>query len=406
MVQRNGAADGIANGGGSGKPDNWIPVREEVMNEPCRKMRVVTIGAGFSGLTMANKIQNTWKLDHLIDHTIYEKNSDIGGTWFENRYPGVQCDVAAHIYTLVEIPNPDWNGVYATGPEIQQYLKKITKEHHLDRDIQLNSTLIEALWEEGSGTWKLTIKQGDSIIHDECDVFINASGVLNITGLHEYKGHLCHSADWVEGYDYNGKIIAVIGNGSSAIQILPEMQKVAKKVTNYARSPTWIFAPFAKDIKSEVEPEPDGTYSEEMKERFRNDPNALKNYRKTLINNGNHFYKNMLMNDSPTHREATNQTKATIKERLKGHEELIELLTPDFALGCRRLTPGEGYLEALVAENVEVISKSIECITASGIQTIDGLKEFDAIVCATGFDVSFRPRWLQVGRHGKILADE
>lgn len=130
MAQSNGHMEGAPNGTTNGDvvdgeqvPKNWIPIREEVLWEPSRRVKVISIGAGFSGksqfcmgwahtdgpgLTMANKIQNIYKLDKIIEHVIYEKNEAIGGTWYENRYPGIMCDVPAHIYTLLNLPNPDW----------------------------------------------------------------------------------------------------------------------------------------------------------------------------------------------------------------------------------------------------------------------------------------------------------
>lgn len=182
------------------KPDtsHWIPILEETAWKP-QKVKVISIGAGFSGrqtsvhygekclrnclmlslgLTMAYKIQHKYKLDETIDHVIYEKNADIGGTWLENTYIGVMCDVPAHLYTLLDLPNPDWSTFYAPGEEIQQYLRKITKEYHLDRDVHLNSKVVKAIWDEDSGRWNVKVQQGDCVKSDWCHVLINGSGIL------------------------------------------------------------------------------------------------------------------------------------------------------------------------------------------------------------------------------------
>ncbi|KAI9874579.1 MAG: hypothetical protein M1830_009589, partial [Pleopsidium flavum] len=255
--------NGSTNGTTTEKPHNWIPIAEHVLWKPTRKVKVISIGCGFSGLTMAQKIQNAYKMDDRVEHVIYEKNPEIGGTW-------VMCDVPAHIYTFLDIPNPDWPAFYATGGEIQEYLTKTTKQYNLDRDVKYNSKVIEAIWDEESAQWKVKVKQGENVISDTCDILINGSGVLNawswpnIAGLHEFKGHICHSADWRSGYDFAGKRIAVIGNGSSAIQIVPELAKVASRLTNVVRSPTWISAPFAEELSKAPGTNP--KYTDEEKE--------------------------------------------------------------------------------------------------------------------------------------------
>jgi cation diffusion facilitator CzcD-associated flavoprotein CzcO len=340
---------------------------------------------------------------------------DVGGTWFENRYPGVMCDVPAHIYTLLDIPNPEWPAFYATGWEIQEYLTKIKKQYHLDRDVKYDSEVTEAIWDDKKGKWQVKINQKGNTITDTCDILINGSGVLNswswpkIPGLHDFKGHLSHSADWktwADDVDFSGKRVGVIGNGSSGIQIVPEIaQMQGVHCTNIVREPTWISAPFAEQLSGG----PPGTnkkYTEEEKEEFRRDPEKLKKYRHDLAHAFNHFYE-ALIEGSKANKEAMKATKEMMEDRLKAQPELIEKLVPKWSLGCRRLTPGNGYLESLTRDNVELVVGSIEKVTPKGVKMTDGRElEFDAIVCATGFDVSFRPRWLQTGQGGKSLAEE
>jgi cation diffusion facilitator CzcD-associated flavoprotein CzcO len=390
--------------------DNNAEVRDEVLWKPHQRIRVISIGAGFSGLTLANKIQRTHKLDAVIEHIIYEKNPDIGGTWYENRYPGVMCDVPAHIYTFLDIPHPDWSHYYATGPEIHQYLKKVTKEYNLDRDVQLNSEVKSAIWDEGSGQWKVQVLKNGHLHDDWCHVLINGSGVLNhwswpkIPGLKSFKGHLCHSANWQDGFDFSGKRVAVVGNGSSGIQIVPEMQKIAGSVVNFIRSKAWISAPFAEDFSKSPGGNP--AYTEEEKQAFRDNPDKLQHLRQKLVHVQNTFYE-ALIEGAPTNLEAAKGMKALMEDRLGGNPELIEKLVPNWSLGCRRLTPGTGYLESLNQPNAELVNDDILELTANGVRTADGKhRDFDAIVMATGFDVSFRPRWTQLGRNGRSLQED
>ena len=299
---------------------------------------------------------------------------------------------------------------YATGPEIQDYLKKSCKEHDLDRDVVLNSRIISTTWQEDSGTWKLMIQQPQGVVEDWCDILIDGTGSLNnwsypnIKGLRTFRGHLCHTAGWDATYDFTDKNVAVIGNGSSAIQIVPELQKVARKVTNIARSPTWISAPFGEELSKEAGTNPE--YTDEEKEEFRNKPEVLRDYRKKIMHTFNHFYE-ALIEGSASNLEAKAKTKALMKQRLKNRPDLAAKLIPDWSLGCRRLSPGNGYLEALTEPNVDFIMSNVVEITPTGLRTADDLSlDFDAIVCATGFDVSFRPRWRQLGRKPKPLHEE
>lgn len=360
---------------------------------------------------MAQKIQNAYKMDDRIEHVMYEKNEDIGGTWFENRYPGVMCDVPAHIYTLLDIPNPDWPAFYATGGDIQEYLTKIKKKYNLDRDVKYNSKVTAATWDEEDGKWHVKVEQDGKTIEDTCDVLVNGSGVLNawswpnIQGLHDFKGHLSHSADykdWEKKTSFDGKRVAVIGNGSSAIQIVPQMAKVASKLTNIVRTATWISAPFAEALSKAPGTNP--KYTEEEKKEFRENPAKLKEHRHELAHAFNHFYE-ALIEGSKANKAAMTATKEMMEDRLKTRPDLAEKLIPTWSLGCRRLTPGNGYLESLCMDHVELKVGHIDRVTETGILFKDGShEEYDAIVCATGFDVSFRPRWTQIGRGGKNLA--
>ncbi|KAK4942831.1 hypothetical protein LTR66_014662 [Elasticomyces elasticus] len=396
-----------------GKPKNWIPIAEHVLWKPTKKVKLISIGCGFSGLTMAQKIQNAYKMDDRVEHVMYEKNEDVGGTWFENRYPGVMCDVPAHIYTLLDIPNPDWPAFYATGGEIQEYLLKIKKQYNLDRDVVYNSKVTSAIWDDKEGKWHVKVNKNGEEIEDSCDILINGSGVLNawswpnIKGLHDFKGHLSHSADykeWSKKQNFDGKRVAVIGNGSSAIQIVPELAKVASKLTNIVRTPTWISAPFAEDLSKAPGTNP--KYSEEEKEEFRRNPQKLKDHRHELAHAFNHFYE-ALIEGSAANQEARRRTKELMEQRLQGHPELAAKLIPEWSLGCRRLTPGNGYLETLTKDNVELLVGHIDQVTENGIKMKDGtFQEYDAIVCATGFDVSFKPRWEMLGKDGRNLAKE
>jgi cation diffusion facilitator CzcD-associated flavoprotein CzcO len=180
------------------------------------------------------------------------------------------------------------------------------------------------------------------------------------------------------------------------------MQKTAKTLENYIRSSTWVTANFCPDHAKDGK---NFAYSEETKKEFRDHPEVLHKMRKEIEHSFNKFFF-VFLNDSQEQEHVHNEFKKQMEERLKNDPVLMAKLIPDWRVGCRRITPGEGYLEALQADNVTASFSEIQKITDRGIQTVDGHKEFDAIVCATGFDVSFCPFWNLVGRNGWMLAED
>ncbi|OQD60716.1 hypothetical protein PENPOL_c021G06022 [Penicillium polonicum] len=354
---------------------NWVPLLQEPAYKP-RRIRIVCVGAGYSSLMTAYEVKYNKALGDFIDLTIYDKNEDVGGTWLENRYPGVACDIPAHIYTFPFEPNPEWSTFYASGPEIFQ-----------------------ATWDEPSSKWRLKIRQDGEEKEDECNILIDGSGFLNnwnwpgIEGLHDFKGELEPSIDVA------GKKVAVIGNGSSAIQVFPQLQKTAAQLTNYIRSPTWIFSNHAADLTKDGR---NFAFTEEEKKGFCDNPASLFKLRREIERSADNFFK-IFFKDSAAQKAALAQAHASMRERLGNDQELCDKLIPRYELGCRRATPGDGYLEALREKNARVNVNPIVQITESGIQTTHEHTEFDIIVCATGFDVSYRPSWTIQGRNGHQL---
>ncbi|KAG9233748.1 hypothetical protein BJ875DRAFT_511375 [Amylocarpus encephaloides] len=147
-----------------------------------KTLRVVCVGAGYSGLTLAHKVQHECQLEDHINLTIYEKNADVGGTWFENTYPGVACDIPAHAYTFLFEPNPNWSKFYAPGPEIQAYIKRTAVKYELAKHIAFDSKVVETRWDQGSGKWKIKVEQDGIVKEDEAEILVNASGFLNGNG--------------------------------------------------------------------------------------------------------------------------------------------------------------------------------------------------------------------------------
>jgi cation diffusion facilitator CzcD-associated flavoprotein CzcO len=408
----NGFIHDLANGVLNGvSHEEEYSILEEPLNTSS-PVSVVCIGSGVSGIATAIRVQETLQ---NCDFTIYEKNDDLGGTWLENRYPGCACDVPAHAYTYTFEPNPDYSRYYVGSVEIHAYLKAVAKKHDVEKYVVYNHKIIRAIWNESLGLWELDIEiskpgsEEKTLFQRTCNILINASGLLNnwkwpvIPGLNTFKGHLCHSAQWKD-YDYQGKTVAIIGSGSSAIQIVPELQPIVGQMKSFIRSPTWI-APSQGFVDPKNEGPKNFYYSAEEKRRFRENPDEFLAYRKKIESDMNRTFDTFLK-DSPKQKAAKVEFAKIMKARLGGNEELAEKLTPKWGVGCRRLTPGQNFLESLVKPNVEVITNEIDRIEPEGLVTSDGkLHKVDALICATGFNTTYRPRFELVGRQEVPLAD-
>lgn len=280
--------------------DNDIPLSNVPAYSTQRKLRIITIGAGFSGLMLAHKLRYEHpEMEDIVSNTIFEARPEVGGTWLANSYPGVRCDVPSHIYAFPFDPNPDWDHFYSTGGEIQAYIKATVQKWNLDRDLQLNTKVTGAYWQEDLGQWKVTVEAGGQRRDEYADIVVAAQGFLStwkwpdISGLQKFQGHKVHSASWDHSYDYSNKKIGIIGNGSSGIQILPQMAKLeGTDVTSFQRGPSWIVArmdPGKLLGKPGLGDNPE--YTEEDKRRFREDPKAHHQYRKNLIHSINRAFK-------------------------------------------------------------------------------------------------------------------
>lgn len=365
-----------------------------------RKLKVFTIGAGFSGLLMAHKFQHRFpEMRDIVDHTIFEALHDVGGTWLVNDYPGVQCDVPAHIYVsfagkktlqsrLHKIdadqneafpfdPNPDWRRFYASGADILDYIKRTVKKWNLDRDLQLNTRVVGARWQEDLGQWKVTVQHEGKQRDEYCHVLISSQGVLvhenwpNVPGLRDFKGQITHSARWDHNYDYSNKRIAVVGNGSSGIQIVPQMAKLpGTTVKNFIRGPAWVYyrAPPSKHLGRDFD-DPNPEYTEEEKKNFQ-DPEQHLLHRKGIISRTNRsFYIFMKGHNNAQGMKLAAEQMA---EKLNHDPDLCQKLIPKWELGCRRITPGPGYLESFLRPNCHLTNSPITKVTENAIHTADG----------------------------------
>ena len=390
-------ADPVLEATGSVDHKNTFELEEHPIDE-YRPLKVAIIGAGISGTTASvlipAKVPN-------IDLTVYEKNGNVGGTWYENIYPGVRCDVPANVYQSTYAPNTQWSEEFAQGAEIREYWQNLAKENGVYKYTKFEQKVEKAEWSDDTNQWTLNITdlKTATAYEETYDFVITAIGVFNswrlpdYPGIDTFKGHLRHSSNWDPNFDPSGKRVAVIGNGASGIQVVPELQKVVKHLDHYARSRTWI----AGSIGGRDRQVGRMLFSEDQLKEFE-DPVKYLEFRKALEAT---YWRRFgdIQKDSEANKKLKELFKDIMGQRLNKKPEMLDLMVPEFSPHCRRLTPGPGYLEALTEDNVSYINTPIGRITETGIETKDGVhREVDAIICSTGAKVDFAPSFPIVAR--------
>ncbi|KAK5109891.1 hypothetical protein LTR62_006498 [Meristemomyces frigidus] len=383
-------------------------IREEPYGTK-RRLRVVLMGAGASTLNFLKKAEE--KMSNLTI-TVYEKNRDVGGTWFENRYPGCACDIPSVNYQFswkIKL----WTHFYSYSPEIWEYLKEIYEENDfVNKYVKLQHQIEHAEWDRKAAVWRFKVKNltTGELVDDEAEFFINAGGVLNhfkwpdLPGLQNFKGKLMHSAAYEEGYPLEGKRVAVVGAGSSGVQIVSKISKTAGHVFHWIRSPIWITAGFAQTWAGK-----EGgnfEYTDEQLEYLQKNPRKYLEYRKQIENELNQRFKFIIKGSQEAH-DAREFSYKQMAKHLKNDPRLVGKIIPkNFNPGCRRPTPAPGYLEALVAPNATIFTDALGTITAKGFLDHEGKEhEVDVMICATGFDTSWRPRFPLLNGSGVDLRD-
>ncbi|KAF7554996.1 hypothetical protein G7Z17_g2518 [Cylindrodendrum hubeiense] len=376
--------------------DFKAPIINRAIDDPGRKLRVVMVGTGISGVTTAIRFPE--HLGENIDLQLYDKNPDIGGVWLENRYPGVACDIPAPCFQFLFENNPDWSKYYAEGEEIVDYIQRTADKYGARQYMKFRHLVTGAHWKQDEGKWLITIKDlnSDKVFEDEADVLILGWGMLNnwewpkVPGLHSFKGPYMHSADYDTTFDPTGKTIAVVGGGSSGIQILPHIQKVAKHVDHYMRSQNWIaplgFGAIELEKRGKLD-QGNCEYSTDSKHR-REVEEAMNDY---MTESGFTY--------GTTRQQAIQaKFKEHMSTSLKEKPDILQSILPAYPPGCRRRP---GYLEALNESNVDFIPSDISHVTEEGIVGRDGtLRKVDAIIWATGFNVDFVSRFPMTGLDG------
>ena len=354
-------------------------------------VRIALVGAGFGGIGMAIKLKQAG----IEDFVLLERDSDVGGTWHANTYPGCQCDIPSHLYSFSFAPNPEWSRTYATQPEIWRYLRGCAERFDVRRHIRFGCELTAADWDEDASLWRLATSQGPLT----AEIVIAAPGPLAepsvpaVDGLDSFEGDVFHTARWNHDVDLAGKRVAVVGTGASAIQAVPEIQPIVERLTVFQRTPPWVV------------PHRDRPISGIERRVYRRFP-ALQRLVRSCV-----YATRELLVPALVYRPQLMKLPERVARRHLEQQvpdpELRARLTPDYRIGCKRILPSNRWYPALCEDNVDLVSGGIEEIRPNGVAMPDGeLREVDAIVFATGFYVTEMPFADTVrGVDGKSLSD-
>ncbi|MBI2704746.1 MAG: NAD(P)/FAD-dependent oxidoreductase [Actinobacteria bacterium] len=354
-----------------------------------RHLRFAVIGAGMAGILSAIKLLEAG----LDDFCVYEKADRPGGTWRENTYPGIACDVPSHLYSYSFELNPEWSHLFSPGQEILAYFERVVAHHDLDRFIRYGDEVVRC--DYADGRWHLETASGHT---DVVDVVIAATGVLHhprhpdIEGIDTFGGAMFHSARWDHDVPIAGKRVGVIGTGSTAVQIVAAIVGEAGHVSMFQRTAQWIM------------PQLNPPYSDDDKASFRADPSKMTQMHDNLSQLFEDGFANAVVDaDSPQIKLIEQACLDNLESNVRD-AELRELLRPNYRAACKRLVISGDFYDAIQQPNAELVTSPIERIELGGVRTTERLHELDVLVLATGFRVDAFMRPIEVtGRHGVTL---
>lgn len=396
---------------GLDSPDTREVALEGISADKRSAFNVVVIGAGMSGILAAQRLEHAG-----FSYTVIEKNAGVGGTWYENRYPGARVDVGNHFYCYSFAPRDDWSEFFARQPELQSYFDHCAHEFNIYRNIRFETEVVSAEWSEADAQWSVLLRIGDGLTETiYAHSVISAVGQLNrpklpeIDGRDSFEGLSMHSAAWVDGTDLTGKRVAVIGTGASAFQIVPTIAPEVESLGVFQRSAPWMFP----------NPHYHDAVGEGVAWAMRHLPYYGRWYRLLIFwpacDGG---LPAMKVDPEWPHQDravsAINDAARDfftqwMVEQVGGDVELAAKIVPDYVcLGKRTLQDNGSWLGALTRPNVDLITNPIDRVVAEGIITADGeLHEFDVIIYATGFHAN-RYLWPMeiVGRDAAVLGEQ
>ena len=357
-----------------------------------RPPSIAVVGGGFGGVGAVTMLRRAG----YENVTVFERGERIGGVWHHNTYPGAACDVPSHLYEFSFAPNPRWSRRYAPQAEIQAYLEDVARRHGVLDRIRTSTEVLDARWDAERATWALQTSDGPH----EADVLITACGQLSvptvpaIPGLDSFAGPAFHTARWRHDVDLEGRRVAVVGTGCSAIQVVPAIQPIVAQVDVYQRSPGWTI------------PKMDHAYSERAQRLFARFPVLQRMDRAAIfafMELGAAAMTGRRWLLAPARALARRQITKAIDD-----PELRAKVTPRDEIGCKRLMLTDEWYPTLTRPNVELVADRIAEVTATGLRTEDGVERpADVLILATGCKSHGFVAPMQIaGAGGRTLARE
>ena len=354
-----------------------------------RPLHIAIIGAGMSGILAAIKLREAGH-ENIV---IFEKAASLGGTWRENTYPGLTCDVPSHHYVYAFEPNPEWSHQFSPGPEICAYFQRVADKHGIAPLIRFNSEVLAADWL--APHWQLRLADGQT---ETFDIVISATGPLHhprypdIEGLEDFGGACFHTARWDHDVVLDDKRIGIVGTGSTAIQIVPAIVDRVRSLALFQRTAQWVL------------PLPNPAYSEAEKAEFRAAPEKMAAIYKRWKDQFNNTFARAVLGDEKRLGKLHELCQANLDENV--HDPALKAkLTPDYTVACKRLVMSAEFYPAIQKPNASVVTTPIERVVEQGIETADGTRhELDVLVLATGFNAhQFMRPMVVTGENGRTL---
>jgi 4-hydroxyacetophenone monooxygenase len=373
---------------------------------PTQDFTVAVIGAGLSGIAAALQLK---RLD--IPYTVYERNSGVGGTWLVNHYPEVRVDLSAFLYQFTFEKNYPWSEYFPTRDETLAYLEHIVDKYGVRDDIILDCEVSEAAWDEESARWHFSVLGATgTTTRQSANVLISASGLFStpnvpdIPGIDAFQGAMFHTTAWDHSLDLRGKRVALVGTGSTGTQLMAWVAERAEHLTIFQRNPQWI---------SETP-----NYKERIPDEEKYLLDAVPYYWNWRCfaahmtfqqQEALHVYDEQWRKAGGSISQRNDALRETltryIDEKVRDAPELRAKVLPDYPPMVRRMVTDNGWYDALLRPNVDLVTDRVDCFTATGIVTADGAaREFDVVILAAGFQVS-RYFWpvQYTGRDGSTL---
>lgn len=356
----------------------------------------LVVGGGFGGLAAGIYMKKAG----IHDFRIIEQAEGLGGTWWDNHYPGAEVDVHSHLYSY-PFKRFDWTRTHARQPELQRYITELVDEHDLMPHVSLSTRVVEAVWDEDQQSYAVSLSTGEVVT---ARVLVSAVGLMNVPrypdwpGFDDFKGPLFHTSRWEHEHDLTGKRVAVVGVGSSGAQVVPAIAPIVEKLYLYQREPGWVLPKGDRDYT----PEERLQHSKQSEWSRRRERTKL-----FIALMRTQAFARTHSPDTKRNQAAKARALAYIDEVFADRPDLKAALTPSYPFAGKRTVTSSDFYPALLRDNVELIPRAVASVTPTGVVDSAGVETpVDVLVMATGFQQTNVLSSLPVfGREGRSLHD-